>query len=558
MNKKLQEFLKRNKKRNASLYTHAAIEGHDYVICPESAARRRMITVPYIEKILLMTVEDYDIKYPGIQKIATARLELISSRLKEKDKETGLTKHQLSVKKSDISRSIVGDDGLTVNQRKGAKTKKTHLLNIDENGQNGYQQQAHARQKSVLDSGLTVQQEANLKGQKTCMDNNSRRPKGASKESKKELRPLIDYLDEHNVKYYFGEKEYGLRGNTQYYFYDLVIPEYLMVVEYNGKNFHPHPVLSEWSSWKQLFTGKSALDVMEHDYNKAKEIYNQRGFHTWYVHGLSVKPDLRLVMKWIENFTVNDLVKYNKNSQYEILTPNGWNDFKGTRTNKVAKTITITFENGVFLTCDLEHKLYDGKELLIAKDLSEGDVVQLANNFKSKVASITFDEKPTLLYDLVGVDNERSEYIINESIVTKNCDEFAFVRNTIAKEFWTSLSPTLATGGKCIITSTPNNDDDTFANIWRGANNRFDDHGNELEGGVGRNGFKALLATWDEHPDRDEEWERQERASIGDERFEREHACLCSNSVITVRNKITGEVQEITMGEFRKMLNKDK
>ncbi|SVC36825.1 uncharacterized protein METZ01_LOCUS289679, partial [marine metagenome] len=38
-------------------------------------------------------------------------------------------------------------------------------------------------------------------------------------------------------------------------------------------------------------------------------------------------------------------------------------------------------------------------------------------------------------------------------------DEFAFVRNTIAKEFWTSLSPTLATGGKCIVTSTPNSDD---------------------------------------------------------------------------------------------------
>ena len=34
-------------------------------------------------------------------------------------------------------------------------------------------------------------------------------------------------------------------------------------------------------------------------------------------------------------------------------------------------------------------------------------------------------------------------------------DEFAFVPPRIANEFWTSLSPTLATGGKCIITSTP-------------------------------------------------------------------------------------------------------
>ena len=36
------------------------------------------------------------------------------------------------------------------------------------------------------------------------------------------------------------------------------------------------------------------------------------------------------------------------------------------------------------------------------------------------------------------------------------CDEFAFVNPpNKAKEFWTALSPTLATGGKCIITSTP-------------------------------------------------------------------------------------------------------
>ena len=39
-------------------------------------------------------------------------------------------------------------------------------------------------------------------------------------------------------------------------------------------------------------------------------------------------------------------------------------------------------------------------------------------------------------------------------------DEFAFVPQRIASEFWTALSPTLATGGKCIITSTPNSDED--------------------------------------------------------------------------------------------------
>lgn len=103
------------------------------------------------------------------------------------------------------------------------------------------------------------------------------------------------------------------------------------------------------------------------------------------------------------------------------------------------------------------------------------------------------------------------------------CDEFAFVRNTIAKEFWASLSPTLATGGKCIVTSTPNSDEDTFATIWKQANNKFDEFGNEQA--IGVNGFSAMKAIWSRHPDRDEAWANGERGRIGDERFRREHEC---------------------------------
>jgi len=102
-------------------------------------------------------------------------------------------------------------------------------------------------------------------------------------------------------------------------------------------------------------------------------------------------------------------------------------------------------------------------------------------------------------------------------------DEFAFVPPRIAAEFWTSLSPTLATGGKCIITSTPNSDEDTFAMIWNQANKLFDEYGNEQE--VGINGFKPMLARWDEHPDRDATWATEERGRIGEERFRREHEC---------------------------------
>jgi hypothetical protein len=75
------------------------------------------------------------------------------------------------------------------------------------------------------------------------------------------------------------------------------------------------------------------------------------------------------------------------------------------------------------------------------------------------------------------------------------CDEFAFVQPPEkAKEFWTALSPTLSTGGKCIITSTPNSDEDQFALIWTEANKRFDEHGNEQA--LGTNGFHSFFAHW--------------------------------------------------------------
>ena len=109
------------------------------------------------------------------------------------------------------------------------------------------------------------------------------------------------------------------------------------------------------------------------------------------------------------------------------------------------------------------------------------------------------------------------------SISLLYCDEFAFVRPTIAKEFWTSISPTLATGGKCIITSTPNSDEDQFALIWRQANKCIDEYGNETE--LGTNGFKAFRSYWNEHPDRDAKWEAEQRAQLGEERFRREMMC---------------------------------
>lgn len=109
------------------------------------------------------------------------------------------------------------------------------------------------------------------------------------------------------------------------------------------------------------------------------------------------------------------------------------------------------------------------------------------------------------------------------SITLLYLDEFAFVRPSIATEFWTSITPTLLTGGKAIITSTPSSDEDQFALIWKQANKTEDDFGNTTELGV--NGFRAYRAYWHEHPERDEAWAADIRAKLGDDRFRREIGC---------------------------------
>jgi hypothetical protein len=135
------------------------------------------------------------------------------------------------------------------------------------------------------------------------------------------------------------------------------------------------------------------------------------------------------------------------------------------------------------------------------------------------------------------------------------CDEFAFVQPPEkAKEFWTALSPTLSTGGRAIITSTPNSDEDQFAMIWTEANKKFDEFGNEQELGV--NGFYPYFAHWDEHPDRDEKWAAVERAKIGEERFRREFDCeflIFDETLINAVKlaELEGSEPKMTMGQTR-------
>lgn len=96
-------------------------------------------------------------------------------------------------------------------------------------------------------------------------------------------------------------------------------------------------------------------------------------------------------------------------------------------------------------------------------------------------------------------------------------DEFAFVHPSIAEEFWTAIAPTLATGGDCIITSTPNGDMNLFAQLWRGAD-------------LGVNGFKSRWVKWDEPPGRGEVFKQAQIGKIGQRKWDQEYECIFLSS----------------------------
>lgn len=237
---------------------------------------------------------------------------------------------------------------------------------------------------------------------------------------------------------------------------------------------------------------------------------------------------------------------YVENTEYEILTPNGWEDFEGIIFNENADkpSRTISFSDGTFITATNQHRFFSNKKERMVESLTIGDYLDSTIGTK-EIINIT----DIILQDTYEIFNAKNHVINANDIHSHQCDEFAFVQPNIANEFWTSISPTLATGGRAIITSTPNSDEDQFALIWKESQDIFDEFGNETGTSLGRNGFHGFKSDWWDHPDRDENWKKEELGRIGEERFRREYNCHAHNNIITLMDE-NGKVFDIKIGDF--------
>jgi hypothetical protein len=103
-------------------------------------------------------------------------------------------------------------------------------------------------------------------------------------------------------------------------------------------------------------------------------------------------------------------------------------------------------------------------------------------------------------------------------------DEFAFVPNHIADDFFASVYPTISSGKstKVIIVSTPKGMNH-FYRMWHDAER-------------GKNSFVATEVHWSEVPGRDEEWKAQTIANTSEEQFRAEHLCEFLGSIGTLIN----------------------
>ena len=120
--------------------------------------------------------------------------------------------------------------------------------------------------------------------------------------------------------------------------------------------------------------------------------------------------------------------------------------------------------------------------------------------------NFSFDNGCRAVYSTATIDS-----IQGFSVDCLYIDEFAYIKNSKAREFWINVYPTISSmdTSKVIITSTPNGKN-LFFELWQGAV-------------TGKNGLKPFRVDWWQAPGHDEKWAAQERAMIGEEGFAQQY-----------------------------------
>jgi hypothetical protein len=167
--------------------------------------------------------------------------------------------------------------------------------------------------------------------------------------------------------------------------------------------------------------------------------------------------------------------------------------------------------------------LFNEDKLCIIASKAMNHAVQIMSRIK-----YAYEELPNWLkagckfYNRTSIEFDNGSKIVSEATSENTgrgsspailfIDEIAFIPRRIQEELWASITPSLSTGGKFVLTSTPNGDSDLFAQIWRGAKS-------------GQNSFTPIQAMWWQHPDRGEEYYKEMLGKLGPLKVRQELEC---------------------------------
>lgn len=155
----------------------------------------------------------------------------------------------------------------------------------------------------------------------------------------------------------------------------------------------------------------------------------------------------------------------------------------------------------------------------------------VAQNFIKKVKVALRSMPKWLLIPEMNIDNRQAVELSNgssikaiptsedagrsEALSLLIVDEAAFVRNF--DTLWTSLYPTISTGGRAIILSTPNGMGGQYYDLWVKAETK-------------ENEFNPIKLPWDVHPEHDQTWFDNECKNFTQKQIAQELLCDFSTS----------------------------
>lgn len=191
--------------------------------------------------------------------------------------------------------------------------------------------------------------------------------------------------------------------------------------------------------------------------------------------------------------------------------------------------------------------------------------LDVAMNFIKKVKTI-IENLPPMFQTIVKItaDTKKSLTLSNGSSITAIptsedagrsealslliVDEAAIIKDF--EEVWTGLYPTISTGGRAILLSTPKGAAGQFYDIWQMAVNKEND-------------FNPIKLLWSVHPEHDEEWLKKETRGFSPRKVAQEFLCVAEGTRIITKEgytnvenlKIGDEILTHT-GKFQKLLEK--